>query len=168
MGGLRRPKTDSTKLGRSLVSERCFNGLLRLLELRPDQRIKVSNVAMVAAKQKRVAQHRLLVGGHLRDTVAARLRSRRAWLTGAILLGVVILKLFLVDLSGSETVARIVSFLVVGILMLVIGDFSPLPPKRVTDEADVESASTGFGIEPTGQRSGRLVRPRPICFQSAH
>jgi uncharacterized membrane protein len=42
----------------------------------------------------------------------------------------VVLKLFIVDLSGTGTIARIVSFLVVGILMLIIGYFSPLPPKN--------------------------------------
>jgi uncharacterized membrane protein len=41
----------------------------------------------------------------------------------------VVLKLFIVDLSGTGTIARIISFLVVGILMLIIGYFSPLPPK---------------------------------------
>jgi uncharacterized membrane protein len=32
-----------------------------------------------------------------------------------------VLKLFIVDLSGTGTIARIVSFLVVGVLMLLIG-----------------------------------------------
>jgi uncharacterized membrane protein len=61
---------------------------------------------------------------------AARKGSRPIWGVGAALLGMVVLKLFLVDLSGTGTIARIVSFLVVGILMLIIGYFSPLPPKR--------------------------------------
>jgi uncharacterized membrane protein len=56
--------------------------------------------------------------------------SRRAWLAGAGLLGVVVVKLFLIDLEGSGTVARIVSFLGVGLLMLVMGYFCPLPPKE--------------------------------------
>ena len=46
------------------------------------------------------------------------------------LMAVVVAKLFLVDLARVGTVERIVSFLVVGGLMLVIGYFSPLPPKR--------------------------------------
>lgn len=61
--------------------------------------------------------------------VATRRRSRLLWAVGAGLLALVVAKLFLVDLSGTGTVARIVSFLVVGVLMLVIGYFSPLPPK---------------------------------------
>lgn len=59
---------------------------------------------------------------------AARVGNRLVWCCGAVLLGLVVVKLFLVDLSGTGTVARIVSFLVVGILMLVIGYFSPMPP----------------------------------------
>jgi uncharacterized membrane protein len=53
---------------------------------------------------------------------------RVVWLTGAGLLGVVIAKLFLVDLSHIGTIERIVSFVGVGLLMLVIGYFSPVPP----------------------------------------
>jgi uncharacterized membrane protein len=55
--------------------------------------------------------------------------QREAWLAGAGLLAVVVGKLFLVDLDGRGTVARIVSFLGVGLLMLVVGYFCPLPPK---------------------------------------
>jgi uncharacterized membrane protein len=53
---------------------------------------------------------------------------RRVWLAGAGLLGLVVLKLFFIDLAGTGTIGRIVSFLVVGLLMLVIGFFAPLPP----------------------------------------
>jgi uncharacterized membrane protein len=60
--------------------------------------------------------------------VATRTRARLLWLTGAALLVVVVIKLFLVDLSSIGTVERIVSFIGVGLLMLVIGYFSPLPP----------------------------------------
>jgi len=54
---------------------------------------------------------------------------RKAWIAGAILLAITIAKLFLVDLSGQGTVTRIVSFLGVGLLMVAIGYFSPLPPR---------------------------------------
>jgi uncharacterized membrane protein len=59
---------------------------------------------------------------------ATRSSGRTVWLTGAGLLAVVIAKLFLVDLSHIGTVERIISFVGVGLLMLVIGYFSPLPP----------------------------------------
>jgi uncharacterized membrane protein len=60
--------------------------------------------------------------------VAVRRRSRTSWIAGAALLGVVIAKLFLVDLSNSGSIERIVSFVAVGLLIMVIGFFSPIPP----------------------------------------
>jgi uncharacterized membrane protein len=61
--------------------------------------------------------------------VLSRLRMERAlWIAGAALLAVVVGKLFLVDLSNTATVARIVSFLGVGVLLLVIGYLAPVPP----------------------------------------
>ena len=61
-------------------------------------------------------------------TIATRKAIRPIWISGAGLLGIVVLKLFLVDLVNTGTVARIVSFMVVGALMLVVGYFSPVPP----------------------------------------
>ncbi len=55
---------------------------------------------------------------------------RNIWFAGASLLGAAVLKLFLIDLVEIDTIARIISFLVVGILMLIIGYFSPLPPQK--------------------------------------
>ena len=65
---------------------------------------------------------------------ANRLKRRAVWFTGTGLLTVVVIKLFMVDLSGSGTVSRIVSFLAVGGLMLVIGFFTPLPPAESKGE----------------------------------
>lgn len=62
--------------------------------------------------------------------IAARKRNRLVWLVGAALLGVVIAKLFLIDLSRIGSVERIISFVGVGLLMLIVGYFSPLPPAR--------------------------------------
>ena len=61
---------------------------------------------------------------------ATRTARRGAWMVGAALMGVVVVKLFLVDLSRVAGVERIVSFIAVGILMLVIGYFSPVPPRK--------------------------------------
>jgi len=60
---------------------------------------------------------------------AVRHGLRTVWMVGAGLLGTVVLKLFLVDLASHGTVERIVSFVVVGLLMLVIGWFAPAPPR---------------------------------------
>lgn len=62
--------------------------------------------------------------------VATRRHLRALWVLGAALMGVVVLKLFLVDLSGIGTVERIVSFIGVGLLMLLVGYLSPVPPKE--------------------------------------
>jgi uncharacterized membrane protein len=52
------------------------------------------------------------------------------WLAGAALLAIVVAKLFLVDLSRIGSIERIISFVGVGLLMLVVGYFSPLPPAK--------------------------------------
>jgi uncharacterized membrane protein len=61
---------------------------------------------------------------------ATRSRRRTLWMTGAALMGIVVVKLFLVDLSHIAGIERIVSFIAVGLLMLVIGYFSPVPPRK--------------------------------------
>ncbi len=66
--------------------------------------------------------------------VATRKRYRLIWIVGAVLLAVVIAKLFLIDLSRTGSVERIVSFVGVGLLMLVVGYFSPLPPASETGQ----------------------------------
>ncbi|MND49960.1 hypothetical protein D3C80_409140 [compost metagenome] len=73
----------------------------------------------------------LMIGGHLR-------RHREVWLIGAALIGVVVAKLFFVELSNRGGLARIVSFIGVGVLLLVVGYFAPLPPKRAEAVPDVE------------------------------
>jgi len=60
---------------------------------------------------------------------AARFRlDRGVWMVGAGLLAMLILKLFVVDLRDVGGVARIVSFLATGVLILAIGYFAPAPP----------------------------------------
>ncbi len=71
----------------------------------------------------------LMIGGHLR-------RRREVWLIGAALIGVVVAKLFFVELSNRGGLARIVSFIGVGVLLLVVGYFAPLPPKRAETAPD--------------------------------
>jgi uncharacterized membrane protein len=59
--------------------------------------------------------------------LSGRRSMRLPWMVGAALLAAVVAKLVLVDLSGTGTVTRIVSFIGVGVLMLVIGYVAPLP-----------------------------------------
>jgi uncharacterized membrane protein len=60
--------------------------------------------------------------------LARRRMERTFWIAGASLLAVVVAKLFLVDLAKTGTVARIVSFLGVGVMLLLIGYVAPVPP----------------------------------------
>ncbi|MCK9742934.1 DUF2339 domain-containing protein [Pseudomonas syringae] len=73
----------------------------------------------------------LMIGGHMRS-------NRQLWLGGAALIGVVVVKLFFVELSNRGGMERIVSFIGVGILLLVVGYFAPLPPKHSATEAGEE------------------------------
>ncbi|RFP14071.1 DUF2339 domain-containing protein [Duganella sp. BJB488] len=58
---------------------------------------------------------------------AARRVLRAVWIGGAVLLAMVVAKLFLVDLSNVGGVERIVSFVGVGALMVGIGYLAPYP-----------------------------------------
>ncbi len=62
--------------------------------------------------------------------IATRLARREFWYVGAALLGAVVIKLFIVELGNSGTLTRIISFLSVGILLLLINYFSPIPPRK--------------------------------------
>ena len=56
--------------------------------------------------------------------------NRSLWVAGFGLLILVVLKLFFVELANSGTIERIISFIVVGTLLLLIGYFVPLPPNE--------------------------------------
>jgi uncharacterized membrane protein len=60
---------------------------------------------------------------------ATRQAKRPYWFVGGALLAATIVKLFLFDLSHVEGIERIVSFIGIGAMLLLIGYFSPLPPK---------------------------------------
>jgi uncharacterized membrane protein len=62
---------------------------------------------------------------------ASRRHRRSLWMVGAALLAVVVLKLFLIDRLAQGTIERIVSFTGVGLLLVLVGYFSPLPPRQV-------------------------------------
>ncbi|ARU26482.1 DUF2339 domain-containing protein [Cellvibrio sp. PSBB006] len=72
--------------------------------------------------------------------LSRRMQDRHWWIAGAALLGLVVLKLFTKDLTDSGTLARVVSFMVVGAVMLLIGYLSPIPAKTTTNAPDHPSA----------------------------
>jgi uncharacterized membrane protein len=61
--------------------------------------------------------------------VGARRANRLVWFAGAVLMSAVVVKLFLVELGNTGTVTRIVSFLAVGVLLLIVGYLAPAPPR---------------------------------------
>ncbi|WP_374566774.1 DUF2339 domain-containing protein [Ideonella sp.] len=65
---------------------------------------------------------------------------RVVWVVGAGLLAVVVAKLFFIELADHGGLYRIVSFIVVGLLLLLVGYFAPVPPRR-GDEAGDEVAA---------------------------
>ncbi|MDR2160189.1 MAG: DUF2339 domain-containing protein [Treponema sp.] len=68
-----------------------------------------------------------------------RMKFRRLWIAGAILTVTDIAKLLILDLAGSGTAIRIISFFIAGFILLFIGWASPLPPapeKTAAGEAE--------------------------------
>jgi uncharacterized membrane protein len=68
-------------------------------------------------------------------TVARRWVDRAVWMTGAALIAALIIKLFVIDLGNISGIARIVSFLATGLLILLIGYLAPVPPRAVLPRA---------------------------------
>ena len=67
----------------------------------------------------------------LAGMVIGAVRERRAvWIGGASVMGIVIVKLFVVELGNVGTLSRVVSFLGVGLLLLIVGYLAPVPKGR--------------------------------------
>jgi uncharacterized membrane protein len=64
--------------------------------------------------------------------LAARKKWRSTWITGATLLGIVVLKLIFVDYMNRGSLEQTVSTIVVGVLFVITGYFSPIPPSKTT------------------------------------
>ncbi|MDO4878993.1 MAG: DUF2339 domain-containing protein [Neisseria sp.] len=62
--------------------------------------------------------------------------KRATWFAGISLMGITVVKMFIAELGDSGSIARIVSFIAVGLLLLLVGWFAPLPPQgRETPES---------------------------------
>ena len=73
--------------------------------------------------------------------VTGVVRSNRAiWIAGAAWMALVVAKLFFVDLASLTALSRVVSFIGVGVLLLIVGRFAPAVPS-----AKPESSHTGVG-----------------------
>lgn len=58
----------------------------------------------------------------------AKALVRGAWIAGAVLLGIVVVKLLLIDMRFLGTLSGIASVLGVGVLFVALGYFAPMPP----------------------------------------
>jgi uncharacterized membrane protein len=67
--------------------------------------------------------------GVLGWVLGSRRGNRPLWLAGALLMGVVLAKLLLVDRSHLGNLFGIASFIAYGLLCTVIGYFAPAPPR---------------------------------------
>jgi uncharacterized membrane protein len=92
--------------------------------------------------------------------VAGRRKLRQLWLVGAGLLGVVVVKLLVIDLSNAGGAERIIAFIAVGVLMLVVGYFAPLPPKTTAGPA----SDTAPSATPKAPHSAaaKINHPTPV------
>jgi len=81
-----------------------------------------------------VAQATLTVvwslAGVLAWVIGSRRRNWGVWLSGAVLMGVVLIKLLLIDRRYFGDLAGIVSFMAVGGLLVLVGRIAPTPPRR--------------------------------------
>ncbi len=70
----------------------------------------------------------------------SRRGQRGLWLAGAVLMGVVLVKLILVDRGNLGDVLGIASFIAYGLLCTVVGYLAPAPPRVAGPENDGEHA----------------------------
>jgi len=75
------------------------------------------------------------VAGIAAMLLGKRRGSRAVWIGGSALMGVVILKLLLIDRQHLHDLAAIVGVLVVGVLLVAVGYFAPAPPRTTEDPA---------------------------------
>ncbi len=72
--------------------------------------------------------------------MGSRRGSRPLWLAGAVLMGIVLAKLLLIDRTHLGSAFGIASFIAYGLLCTVIGYFAPAPPR---DAASSRAAIAG-------------------------
>ena len=75
----------------------------------------------------------LMIAGH-------RKLQRSVWVAGAVLVALVVTKMFFIELENTGSIERIISFIGVGVLLLVVGYFAPLPPKKEEKITNKENA----------------------------
>ncbi|WP_419838175.1 DUF2339 domain-containing protein [Candidatus Poriferisodalis sp.] len=81
-----------------------------------------------------------------------RAGDRRIWIVGASWMGIVVIKLFLVDLASLAALPKAGSFIGVGIVLLIVGYLAPVPPsqakaERSEDDPETHSRSSSETVE---------------------
>jgi len=79
--------------------------------------------------------------GVLGWVIGSRRGQRVLWLAGAVLMGIVLAKLVLVDRSHLGNLWGIGSFIAYGLLCTVVGFFAPAPPRAPTSDAAQEAGA---------------------------
>ncbi|HOY69602.1 MAG TPA: DUF2339 domain-containing protein [Methylotenera sp.] len=69
--------------------------------------------------------------------LAHKKHHRSLWLVGAGLMGLVVAKLFLLDLGQHGSINRIISFIGAGVMLLIMGYFVPIPPAENSNKKEV-------------------------------
>ncbi len=77
--------------------------------------------------------------------LSAKKMWRPVWISGAAIIAVLVIKLFIFDTSGIGTIERIVAFISVGIVLLITGYFAPVPPSRSNHEEQPAQQSIPAG-----------------------
>jgi len=89
-----------------------------------------------ALRASPLAQAALSITWTLAGIVAMLLGKRRGsravWFGGAALMGVVLVKLLLIDRQFMHDLPAIIGVLVVGVLLVAVGYFAPVPPRSAT------------------------------------
>ena len=79
--------------------------------------------------------------------IGSKRGDRRLWMGGALLMGVVLLKLVALDRHYMGNVPGIVSFMVVGLLLVGVGYIAPSPPKKDESAQDESKPDDGNASE---------------------
>jgi uncharacterized membrane protein len=70
--------------------------------------------------------------------LGSRRMNRAVWMGGAALMGIVLLKLVVVDRTYMGNLAGVVSFIAVGLLLVGVGWIAPSPPRTLPKLAEPE------------------------------
>ena len=159
---------------RRLVRAQGSYQLQDLVDARWSPALAVAGVVLATVETSRTVSHWLdvpwefepLVGFHRVADVAVdpvggdrfvgdggrvRIARRAVWVAGASWMAVVVVKLFLVDLSSLTALGRVVSFIVVGVLLLIVGYLAPVPPAAPAEPEEPGEPKKSEELKETGE-----------------